>query len=59
MLSLIKIKYIHQCEDTDHVYAIVRTRPTHAVRADDLVPADTMLVTPDLQHRKFDQKIHH
>jgi len=23
MLSLIKIKDIHQCEDTDHVYAIV------------------------------------
>jgi len=28
MLSLIiKIKDIHQCEDTDHVYAIVRTSP--------------------------------
>jgi len=26
MLS-IKIEYIHQREDTDHVYAIVRTRP--------------------------------
>ena len=26
MLS-IKIEYIHQCENTDHVYAIVRTSP--------------------------------
>jgi len=43
MLS-IKIKDIHQCEDTDHV---VRTRP-EADRVDDLVPAGTMLVTPDL-----------
>jgi len=27
MLSLIKIKDIYQCDDTDHVYAIVRTGP--------------------------------
>jgi len=27
MLSLVKIKDIHQCEDTDHVYAIVRVSP--------------------------------
>jgi len=29
-----KIIYIHQCEDTDHVYAIVRTSPqlTYVVR---------------------------
>jgi len=35
---------------TDHVYAIVRTRPraTHVVRAGDLAPAGTMLVTPVL-----------
>jgi len=35
MLSLIKIKDIHQCEDTDRVCAIVRTsrgRPTWSVR---------------------------
>jgi len=45
MLSSIKIK------DTAHVYAIVRTSPreTHVVRAGDLVPAGTMLVTPDLR----------
>jgi len=50
MLSLIKIDNIHQCEDTDHVYAIVRTSPraTHVVRAGDLAPAGTMLVTPAL-----------
>jgi len=33
---LIKIKDIHQCEDTDHVHAIVRTghgQPTWSVRA--------------------------
>ena len=43
-------KYIHQYEDTDHVYAIVRTSPraTHVVCAGDLVPADNMLVTPAL-----------
>jgi len=37
ILSLIKIKDIHQCEDTDHVYSIVRThrRATHMVRAGD------------------------
>jgi len=48
MLSLIKIKDIHQCEDTDHVYVIFRTSPreTHIVRAGNLVPAYTMLVTP-------------
>jgi len=47
MLSLIQIKYIHQCENTDHVYAIVRTSPlaTHVVRAGDLVPVGTVLVT--------------
>ena len=41
MLWLIKIKDIHQCEDTDHVYAIVRTGPqvTHMVPTGDLVPA--------------------
>jgi len=41
MSSLIKIKDIHKCEDTDQVYAIVRTSPraTHVVRAGDLVPA--------------------
>jgi len=50
MLSLIKIKDIHQCEDTAHVYAIVRTGPraTHIVRAGDLVSAGTMLVTSDI-----------
>jgi len=49
MLS-IKIKDIHQCEDTDHVYAIVRTSPraTQVIHVDDLVPAGTMLVTPGL-----------
>jgi len=38
MLSLIKIKDIHQCEYTDHVYAIVRTGPRaiHVVRAGDV-----------------------
>jgi len=47
---LIKIKDIHQCEDANHVYAIVRTGPraTYVVRAGDLVPAGTMLVTPVL-----------
>jgi len=46
MLSLI-IKNIHQCEDTDHVYVIFRTSPraTHMVRAGDLVPVGTTLVT--------------
>jgi len=50
MLSLIQIKYIHQCQNTDHVYAIVRTslQVTHMVRAGDLVPAGTVLVTPAL-----------
>jgi len=47
MLSLIKIKRIHKCEDTDHVYAFVKTGPraTHLVRTGDLVPTGTMLVT--------------
>jgi len=47
---IIKIKYIYQCEDTDHVYAVVRTGlwATHVVRTGDLVPAGTMLVTPGL-----------
>jgi len=51
MLS-IKIKDIHQCRDTKHVYAIVRTSPraTHVVRVGDLVPAGTMLVTPVLDN---------
>jgi len=51
MLSSIKIKVIHQCEDTDQVYVIFRTSPraTHIVRAGDLVPAGTTLVTPELQ----------
>jgi len=51
MLSLIiKIKDIYQSEDTDRVYAIVRTGPwaIHVVRMGDLVPGGTMLVTPDL-----------
>jgi len=41
MLSLIKIKDIHQYQDTDHVYAIVRTGPrgTHVVHASHLAPA--------------------
>jgi len=52
MLSLIKIKDIHQCEDTDHVNAIVRTSPpsAHVVRAGDLAPADIMLATPVLKN---------
>jgi len=36
MLSLIKVKDIHQCEDTDHVYAIseqARKRPAWSVGA--------------------------
>jgi len=51
MLSLIKIKDIHQCEDTDHVNAIFSTRPqaTHVVRVGGMVPAGTMLGTPALQ----------
>jgi len=53
-----KINDIHQWEDTDHVCAIVRTSPraTHVVRAGDLTPKGTMLVTPDLDliaTRKF------
>jgi len=52
MLSLIiKTKDIRQCEDTDHVHAVVRTGPwaTHMVRTGDLVPAGTMLVTPGVE----------
>jgi len=51
VLSLIKIKDFHQCEDTDHVCAIVRTGPraTHVVRAGHLAPASTMLVTPAVE----------
>jgi len=51
MLSLkIKIKDIHHCKETDHVYAICQNRPwaTHMVHTGDLVPAGTMLVTPGL-----------
>jgi len=49
-LSLIKIKDIHQCKDTDHIYTIVRTGPqaTHMVRVGNLAPVVTMLVTPGL-----------
>jgi len=45
-----KNRDIHQCEDTDHVYAFVITglRATHIVRAGNLAPAVTMLVTPAL-----------
>jgi len=45
-----KIKDIYQCEDTDHVYAIVRTGPlaTHMVRTGDLVTIGTTLVVPGL-----------
>jgi len=59
MLSLIKIKGIHQCEDPDHVYVIVRTDPrtTHLVRSGDLVPAGTMLVTPVLEF--FTKRAYH
>jgi len=34
LLLIIKIKDIYQCEDTDHVYAFIRTGPwaTHMVR---------------------------
>jgi len=51
MLSLIKIKDIHQREDTDRVYAIIRTGPraTHMVRTGHLAPAGTMLVTPGVE----------
>jgi len=50
MLSLIKINDIHQCQDTDHVYAIVRTvlRAIHMVCAADLAPTGTMLGTPTI-----------
>jgi len=38
----------HLCEATGHANAIFRTGPraAHVVLAGDLVPADTMLVTP-------------
>ena len=51
MISLIKLKDIHQREDTDHVHAIVRTGPraTHMIHVGDLAPAGTMLVTPVLE----------
>jgi len=41
---------IYQCEDTGHVYAIVRTGlgVTHVVHRGDLMPESTMLVTPGL-----------
>ena len=57
--SLTKIKDIHQCKDTDHVYAVVRTRPwaTHVVRAGDLAPAGTMLVTPGLNKTHQDGEL--
>jgi len=47
---IIKIKHIYQCEDADRVYAVFRTSlwATHVVRTGDLVPTDTMLVTPGL-----------
>ena len=53
MLS-IKIKDVHPCQNTEwawDVYAIVRTGPraTHMVCAGNLVPADTMLVTPAVE----------
>jgi len=56
MLS-IKIKDIHQCEDTNHVYAVVRTGPrsTHVVRAGDLVPghhAGDPCITTSLNNRR-------
>jgi len=49
-MLLTKTEDVHQCEDTDRVYAIVRTRPraTHVVRVGDLAPAGTMLVAPGL-----------
>jgi len=55
MLSLIKIKDIHQREDADHVYAIVRTGPRviYVVRAGDLVPTGAMLVTLGLEWKKM------
>jgi len=50
MLSLIKYKDTHQCEDNDHVYAIFRTSPraTEVVCAGDMVPTGTMFVTTTL-----------
>jgi len=58
MFSPIKIKDIHQCEDTNHIYAVVRTNPrsTHVVHAGDLVPAGTMLVTPDIVILSFERR---
>jgi len=51
MLSLLKIKHFHRCEDTDHVYAFVKTglRATHVVRTGDIFPSSIMLVTPALR----------
>ena len=51
MLLVKKINGILLCEDIDHANAIFRTgsRTTHVVRAGDLVPTGTMLVTPGLQ----------
>jgi len=51
LLCIIIFEDIHQCEDTDHVYVIFRTRPwvTHMVRSGDQVPACTTLVTPGLR----------
>ena len=54
MLSLINIEDIYQCEDTDPVYAIVRSpRSTHVVRVGDLVPAGTILVISGLKFMLF------
>jgi len=49
------MKDIHQCENTDHVYANYRTDPraTCVVRVGDLVPAGTMLVIPGFQQYVF------
>jgi len=55
MLS-IKIKDIHLCQDIEHVYAIVRISPwvTHVLRAGDLVPVGTMLVTSGTMGTVYD-----
>jgi len=47
MLSTITEKDIYQGEDTDRVYAIVRTGPwaIHVVSSDELLPTGTMLVS--------------
>jgi len=56
MLS-IKIKDIYPCQDIEHVYAIVRESPgaTRVVRAGDLVPAGTMLVSPAVEYPRLRQ----